>query len=151
NYMAPEQAEGRTKDISPLSDVYALGTILYELLAGQTPFAGPPPYVLYNVVNREPPAPRTLNRQLPRDLETICLKCLENDPLRRYPSAEAVAADLRRFLDGKPVKARPVGAMSRGWRWCRRNPGVAGLAAAVALTLVAGLGVGCYFGVQAHI
>ena len=138
-YMAPEQAAGRSKDAGPAADVYALGAVLYDLLAGRPPFqASTPPLTLHLVLTADPVPLRRLQPGTPRDLETIALKCLEKTPARRYPSAAAVADDLDRFRSGLPVVARPVSAAERGWRWCRRNPRVAALAAALVVALAAG-------------
>jgi WD40 repeat protein len=146
SYMAPEQAGSRGQQVGPAADVYALGAILYELLTGRPPFqAATPLDTVLQVISQEPVAPR----QLPRDLETICLKCLEKDPGRRYDSAEALADDLRCFREGRPITARPVGVLGRSWRWGRRNPAVAGLLGLVMLSLLAGAGVAWYFAVQA--
>jgi len=149
-YIAPEQAEGRVRDIGPATDVYALGVILYECLTGQVPFKGTTLRETLELVSgREPPPPRRLVRALPRDLETVCLRCLEKDPKKRYAGAADLADDLARFLRGEPVAARPVGALARGWRWCRRNPAVASLLGAVAATLVLGAAVSASFAVRA--
>jgi WD40 repeat protein len=140
SYMAPEQAEGRTNEIGPAADIYALGSMLYECLTGRPPFkAATLADTLQQVVREEPVTPRRLNGRVPRDLETVCLKCLQKAPSRRYATAGALAEDLRRFRDGEPILARPVGWGERTWRWCRRNPRVAGLLGLVAVLIVVGI------------
>jgi WD40 repeat protein/serine/threonine protein kinase len=150
SYMPPEQAEGKVRSIGPASDIYSLGAILYELLTGRPPFrAATPLDTILQVIADEPVSPRQLQPKTPRDLETICLKCLEKEPVRRYEAARGLADDLHRFLSGKPIAARPVGKLESGWRWCRRNPMVAGLTAAVAATLIAGSVVSAWFAIEA--
>ena len=144
SYMAPEQVRGRSDQVTPATDVYALGAILYEMLTGRPPFKGTTPLsILEQVSSQEPLTPSKIQRHTPRDLETICLKCLHKDQRRRYPTACELADDLRRFLDSKPVMARPTPVWERSWKWARRRPAAAAvLGCTVAATiLVAGLGL----------
>jgi WD40 repeat protein len=139
SYMAPEQAQGKAKAIGAATDIYALGAILYELLTGRPPFRAETTLeTLHQVQTVEPVPPSRLQRQLPRDLETITLKCLAKEPARRYPTAGELAEDLQRWLEGRPIQARRVGVPERAWRWCRRNPAMAGAIGAASLFLVLG-------------
>ncbi len=136
SYMSPEQAAGRTYDIGPLSDQYALGAILYELLTGRPPFLGATLLeTIQQVRTQEPVRPTLLQATTPHDLEVICLKCLQKEQSKRYANAKEMADDLRRFLNGEPIRARPVSLMERSWRWCRRNRRLAALYAAVSVLL----------------
>lgn len=142
SYMAPEQADGKSENMGPLVDVYALGATLYDLLTGKPPFNGASVMdTLAQVRAAEPVAPARLQPGVPRDLETICLKCLAKEPRRRYPSASALADDLKRFLEGRPITARSVGRVERVWRWSRRNPWAATLLLSLLLGLCATLGL----------
>ena len=152
SYMPPEQAQCKRGLISPASDVYALGAILYECLTGRPPFRAESVIkTIEQVVHDEAASPRTLNASIPRDLETICLKCLEKEPHRRYGTAQLLADDLGFFLRDEPITARPVGTIERTWRGCRRNPAIASLTATVALSLIVGTTVSSYFAVKASI
>ena len=145
SYMPPEQAAGKVRDISPASDVYALGAILYHALTGKPPFrADNPVETMRQVVEDEPVAPRLLNGAVPRDLETVCLKCLEKEGRRRYTTALELAEELGRFLRDEPIRARPASHLEKGWRWCRRNRALAS-AMGLLLMLAAIVGIGSPF------
>ena len=140
NYMPPEQATGKRGTLSRRSDVYALGAILYHALTGRPPFVGESlAETVQQLLNVEPVSPRALNPSVPADLETVCLKCLEKDPGKRYATAQMLAEELGRFLEGKPVLARPVGRVAKAGRWCRRNPRLASAMGAALLSLLIGL------------
>jgi eukaryotic-like serine/threonine-protein kinase len=134
SYMSPEQARGEVQNVGPAADQYALGAILYELLTGRPPFQGTSVLdTLDQVRQKEPVPPSQLQPKMPRDIETICLKCLEKEPARRYKDVASLAEDLRMFQAGKPIVARPVSAPERLGRWCLRNKGIAALGAAIVL------------------
>lgn len=136
-YMSPEQIR-RPQEADARSDVYSAGVLLYEMLTGERPFRGVVRMVLSQALHDEPIPPRQLNDRVPRDLETICLKAMSKEPSRRYLTASELADDLQRWLNGESVVARPIGAVGRTWRWCRRNPMLATLNIVVAVVLLAG-------------
>jgi eukaryotic-like serine/threonine-protein kinase len=137
-YMAPEQAQGQRDSITTATDVYGLGVILYELLTGKQPFRGSMGEVLRQIVTVPPVTPRSIVPAIPRDLETICMKCLEKDSTNRYSSAATLADDLNRFLEGKPIGARRVPLLTRLWRWTTRSPWLAGLSGALIASVIVG-------------
>ena len=139
-YMAPEQAAGEHDEIGPATDVYALGTVLYECLTGRAPFlSANVPETLYLIREADPVPPRRLQLSIPRDLETICLHCLEKDPSRRYLTAQELTDDLRRFRKHEPIRARPTTVFERGWKWCRKRPAHAALMALCTLLVSVGM------------
>jgi serine/threonine-protein kinase len=150
SYMAPEQARGQAQALGPALDVYALGAILYELLTGRPPFrAATAAETVQQVISQEPAPPSRLNDQVPRDLETICLKCLQKEPPKRYAGAAALAEDLCRFLDSKPVLARPIGPWERAAKLVRGRPALAALLAVLLVSLATAIGTGVVLSQQA--
>jgi serine/threonine protein kinase/predicted Zn-dependent protease len=140
SYMAPEQAEGKNREIGPAADIYSLGAILYELLVGRPPFrAGNPIDTIRQVIEKEPIPPRQLEPRVPLDLETICLKCLEKDPVRRFVSAVDLADDLQRFVQGEPIRARPTPVWERAWKWARRRKALVALYAVITAAAASGV------------
>jgi serine/threonine protein kinase/tetratricopeptide (TPR) repeat protein len=146
SYMAPEQAEGRAREVGPEADIYGLGANLYELLTGRPPFVAPTILATLDLVkNAEPLPPSRLQPGLPRDIETICLKCLQKEPYRRYATAEELAADLRRFLKGEPIQARPITPAERAIKWIKRRPSTAALYAVCALSVISAATFGAIY------
>jgi serine/threonine protein kinase/WD40 repeat protein len=138
-YMSPEQAEGLSQTVDRRSDIYSMGVVLFELLTGERPFRGKTRMLLQQVISAEPPRLRSLNGQVPKDLETICLKCLEKDPAKRYQTARVLQSDLRSIVENRPISARPITRVERAWRWCLRNPASA-IVIVLAMCLLIGSG-----------
>ena len=150
-YMAPEQAGGGRGEVTTATDVYGLGALLYALLTGHAPFRGESVAdTLMQVRDGSPEPVNKSNAKVPRDLQTVCMRCLEREPARRYASADAVADDLERWIKDEPIAARPVGRLERGFMWCRRNPAVAGLSTSVATALILGTSIATLLAFRAN-
>jgi WD40 repeat protein/serine/threonine protein kinase len=149
-YMPPEQARGEGHDVDGRADIYSIGVILFELLTGELPFRGSARMLLNQVIHDQPPSPRKLQSAIPRDLETITLKCLEKDPDKRYETCAALGEDLQAWADHKPIKARPTGSLGKLLRWHKRNPVVANLTAGVAVVLILSAAVSINFAFTAQ-
>ena len=148
-YMSPEQARGEGHHVDRRADVYALGVILYELLTGERPFRGSMRMLIEQVIHDDAPSPRKLNSTIPRDLETIVLKCLQKDAKGRYDNCDQLSADLQAWLDHRPISARPISVFGRALRWCKRKPVVAAMSMSILLVLSIGVAVSSYFAVVA--
>ncbi|MBT7253648.1 MAG: protein kinase, partial [Planctomycetaceae bacterium] len=148
-YMPPEQARGEGHDVDGRADIYSIGVILFELLTGELPFRGSARMLLNQVIHDQPPSPRKLQSAIPKDLETITLKCLEKDPDKRYKSCASLGEDLQAWADHKPIKARPTTWMGRSWRWCKRKPAVAAMSVGILLVLVGATVISTVFAVAA--